>query len=65
MTAPSADRASQTNYNFKRPATQTVIHCHDALRGKEAAQDISGDYVAWADTLFRKSSERVKSPAVK
>lgn len=64
MTAPSADRASQTNYNFKRPATQTVIHCHDALTGKEAAQDISGDYVAWADTLFRKSSERVKSPAV-
>ena len=61
MTAPSADRASQTNYNFKRPATQTVIHCQ---REKEVAQDISWDYVAWADTLFGESSQGVKSAAV-
>lgn len=35
---PSADVASQTNYDFQQPTPQTVIRCHGALKGTKVAK---------------------------
>lgn len=63
---PSADVASQTNYNFQQPTPQTVIHSHGALNEEteEVAEDISKDYIAWVNALSR-TLESVRAPALK
>lgn len=59
---PSADVASQTNYNFQQLTPRTVIHCHGALKGKEVAV-VNREEAVWADALFP-GSERAAASAV-
>lgn len=49
---PSADVASQTNYDFQQLTPQTAIHCHGALKGRNVAVSNGSDYVVQADALF-------------